>query len=128
MHARAAESLLPFLHANARVLDIGSGSGYLTHVLANLVGDRGRIVGIDHVQGLVDLAKGNMSRSEAGRRLLETEKVQFVTGDGRRGWAEGAPYDAIHVGAAAKEMHQAIIDQLKAPGRSVVICSPMKSA
>ena len=117
MHARAAESLLPFLNANARVLDIGSGSGYLTHVLANLVGDRGCVVGIDHVQGLVDLARGNMGRSEAGCRLLETERVRFVTGDGRKGWAEGAPYDAIHVGAAAKEMHQDIIDQLKGPGR-----------
>ena len=117
MHANAAESLLSFLHPSARVLDVGSGSGYLTHVFANLVGDDGRIVGIDHMQGLVDLANDNMRKSEVGRRLLESGKVRFVTGDGRKGWAEGGPYDAIHVGAAAKEMHQEIIDQLKAPGR-----------
>ena len=117
MHANAAESLLPFLGPSGKVLDIGSGSGYLTHVLANLVGDEGRVVGIDHMQGLVDLANDNMGKSEEGRRLLEGGKVRFVLGDGRKGWAEGSPYDVIHVGAAASEMHQEIVDQLKAPGR-----------
>lgn len=117
MHANAAESLLPFLHPSAKILDVGSGSGYLTHVFANLIGDEGRIVGIDHMQGLVDLANDNMRKSEVGRKLLESGKVRFVNGDGRKGWAEGGPYNAIHVGAAAREMHQEIIDQLKAPGR-----------
>lgn len=73
MHASACESLLNHLPENqgAQVLDIGSGSGYLTHVLANLVcgadgkGD-GKVVGIDHIQGLVDLAGQNMRRSEEG--------------------------------------------------------------
>ena len=36
---------------------------------------------------------------------------------GRLGYAEGSPYDAIHVGAAAADFHQPLIDQLKAPGR-----------
>lgn len=117
MHASAAESLLPFLHPNARVLDVGSGSGYLTHVLSNLLGSEGKVVGIDHIQGLVDLSNKNMAKSEEGKQLLESGKVKFIVGDGRRGWKEGGPYDAIHVGAAAKEAHQDIIDQLKAPGR-----------
>ena len=37
--------------------------------------------------------------------------------DGRLGFEEGAPYDAIHVGAAAAEVHQGLVEQLKAPGR-----------
>ena len=117
MHAAAAESLLPYLHSNARVLDIGSGSGYLTHVLANLIAPNGSVVGVDHIQELVDLAGGNMRKSEAGKELLRNEKVKFLKADGRLGWKEGAPYDAIHVGAAAAEAHETLIEQLKAPGR-----------
>ena len=117
MHAHASESLLPYLHPAAKILDIGSGSGYLTHVLANLVGTEGRVVGIDHIQSLVDLANTNMAKSEDGKELLGSGQVRFVKGDGRKGWKEGGPYDAIHVGAAAKEAHSDLIDQLKAPGR-----------
>lgn len=128
MHASAAESLLPYLHPTARVLDIGSGSGYLTMVLANLIGDKGRVVGIDHIQGLVDMAVKNTRKSEDGQRWLESGKVAFVKGDGRLGWRDDRPnfgderhadgkWDAIHVGAAAKEAHPALIEQLRAPGR-----------
>ncbi|KAI4168032.1 MAG: hypothetical protein LQ343_006739 [Gyalolechia ehrenbergii] len=117
MHASAAESLLPYLHPSARVLDIGSGSGYLTHVLANLVGPEGRVIGIDHIQGLVDLATSNMHKSDSGRKMLAEGKVKFVKGDGRQGWREGGPYDAIHVGAAAEEEHKGLVEQLRAPGR-----------
>ena len=67
MHASAAESLLPYLKPGATVLDIGSGSGYLTHVLAELVKPNGKVVGLDHIQGLVDLAK----------RLNVEEKVKM---------------------------------------------------
>ena len=117
MHASAAESLLPFLHPSSRVLDIGSGSGYLTHVLANLIEPEGKIVGVDHIQGLVDLANDNMSKSPDGKIMLDSGRAAFIKADGRKGWKEGAPYDAIHVGAAAKEAHQDLVDQLKAPGR-----------
>ena len=123
MHAAACESLLPFLRpsASTRVLDIGSGSGYLTAVLANLIAtsptEGGTVVGIDHIQPLVDMARTNMEKSAEGRRMLDEGRVRFVKGDGRKGWAEGAPYDAIHVGAAAAEHHQVLVDQLKAPGR-----------
>ncbi|KAI4124331.1 MAG: hypothetical protein LQ338_004844 [Usnochroma carphineum] len=120
MHASAAESLLPYLHPSARVLDIGSGSGYLTHVLANLVGPEGRVIGIDHIQGLVDLANANMAKSEEGREMLRSGKVRFIKGDGREGYREGGPYDAIHVGAAAREEHRALVEQLKAPGRMFI--------
>ena len=99
-------------------------------VLANLVGDQGRVVGVDHIQGLVDLANRNTQKSEDGKRWLRDGKVAFVKGDGRlgykdpRGEKEGegdrvgdGKWDAIHVGAAAKEAHEALIEQLRAPGR-----------
>ena len=101
-------------------MDIGSGSGYLTAVFANLVGPSGIVVGIDHIQPLVDMATTNMAKSDQGRRMLESGQVKFLLGDGRKGWAEGAPYDAIHVGAAAAEHHSELTEQLKAPGRLFV--------
>ena len=120
MHANACESLLDHLKPGARVLDIGSGSGYLTAVLAHLVGPTGRVIGIDHIQPLVDMANENFAKSEDGRKMLETGQVQFVQGDGRKGWKDAAPYDAIHVGAAAAEHHKELTEQLKAPGRLFV--------
>jgi protein-L-isoaspartate(D-aspartate) O-methyltransferase len=120
MHANACESLLTYLTPGSRVLDIGSGSGYLTAVLANLVGHSGSVIGIDHIQPLVDLSTSNMQKSENGRRMLDSGQVKFVTGDGRKGWTEGAPYAAIHVGAAAAKHHEELTEQLKSPGRLFV--------
>lgn len=127
MHANACESLLDHLQPGARVLDIGSGSGYLTAVLAHLVGPTGRVVGIDHIQPLVDMANANFAKSEEAAKMLETGQVRFVLGDGRKGWKEGAPYDAIHVGAAAAEHHKELTEQLKAPGRLFVPVSDGQS-
>lgn len=129
MHAMACESLLPFLHPAARVLDIGSGSGYLTHVLANLVAGTsdedkiqpgGKVIGIDHIQPLISLATNNMAKSKEGRAMLEKGTAEFVCGDGRKGYVEAGPYDAIHVGAAALSMHSDLLDQLKSPGRMFI--------
>ncbi|KAF2758169.1 protein-L-isoaspartate O-methyltransferase [Pseudovirgaria hyperparasitica] len=120
MHASACESLLTYLKPGAKVLDIGSGSGYLTHVLAELIKPNGVVIGVDHIQALVDMANHNMAKSTEGRELLRSGSVQFVKADGRKGYPEGTPYDAIHVGAAAAEHHQALVDQLKAPGRLFV--------
>ena len=52
--------------------------------------------------------------------MLEDGVVKFIKADGRKGWVEGAPYDAIHVGAAAAEHHEELTRQLKAPGRLFV--------
>ena len=99
------------------MLDVGSGSGYLTHVLANLVSPTGTVIGVDHIQGLVDLAEENMRKSQEGTELLKSGRVKFVKTDGRLGYPDAGPYDAIHVGAAASSLHQPLLEQLKAPGR-----------
>lgn len=140
MHAAAVESLLPHLLPASpgspprRVLDIGSGSGYLTHVLAELVGEGGTVVGVEHISALRDLGDANMRASARGRDLLAAGRVRFVVGDGRKGWVEeeeegagagagagadgeGASWDAIHVGASAVRVHEELVRQLRAPGR-----------
>lgn len=124
MHASACEQLLPYLQPGACVLDIGSGSGYLTHVLAELVAPGGTVVGVEHISALAELGRENMGKSGEGRELLEKGAAEFVVGDGRRGWigvgggVEGGMkgWDAIHVGAAAKELHPELVEQLAQPG------------
>lgn len=128
MHANAAESLLPYLRPGSKVLDVGSGSGYLTHVLAELVKPDGRVVGVEHIQELVELSKENTSKSSEGRELLEKGILRYVKGDGRLGFVEEAPYDAIHVGAAAKEGDEkGLVEQLKCPGRLFIPVEDGKS-
>ncbi|RMY64205.1 hypothetical protein D0864_12421 [Hortaea werneckii] len=117
MHAAACESLLPYLRPGARVLDIGSGSGYLTHVLAELVKPGGKVIGVEHISPLVELARRNTGKSVEGRELLESGAIRYVKGDGRLGWKEEGPYDAIHVGAAAAGQNRELVEQLRAPGR-----------
>jgi len=144
MHASAAEALLPYLNPGSRVLDIGSGSGYLTHVLAELVSpqlpsedtsssssaaaginEHTKIVGLEHIKELRDLGESNMRKSDRGKTLLGEGKVKFVVGDGRKGWIEEGEeqlgWDAIHVGAAASELHEELVKQLRRPGRQVGI-------
>ncbi|KAF2399906.1 protein-L-isoaspartate O-methyltransferase [Trichodelitschia bisporula] len=120
MHASAAETLLPYLNPGSKVLDIGSGSGYLTNIFAALVRPGGTVIGVDHIQPLVDLGLKNTKKSPEGAKALEEGLIKFVCADGRKGWKEGAPYDVIHVGAACGVLHQELVEQLKAPGRMFV--------
>ena len=106
------------------MLDVGSGSGYLTHVLAELVKPGGKVVGVEHIQPLVEMGVRNTRRSAEGRKLMDGGGIKYVKADGRLGWPEDAPYDAIHVGAAAVKFHQPLIEQLKAPGRYVPFPCP----
>ncbi|KAF7763671.1 hypothetical protein Agabi119p4_8208 [Agaricus bisporus var. burnettii] len=119
MHAYASEYLLPFLHPGAKVLDVGSGSGYLTAVFHRLVGPTGKVVGIDHIPELVDRSVDNLNADGLGEALAKKE-IEMVAGDGRKGYPSSGPYDAIHVGAAAPTLPSELVDQLASPGRMFI--------
>lgn len=74
---------------------MGSGSGYLTCVLAALVMPGGCVVGVEHIEALREMGEGNARKGEVSRGWVESGSVRFVKGDGRLGWREGAPWDAI---------------------------------
>lgn len=120
MHAHALELLEDRLRPGARVLDVGSGSGYLTTCFAIMVGSNngGRVIGIEHIAQLVDISKSNVNESGQGA-LMQDGTLRFVVGDGRLGYADGAPYDAIHVGAAADSKPTELLAQLAKGGRLI---------
>uniref|UniRef100_A0A7C9DLK7 Protein-L-isoaspartate O-methyltransferase n=1 Tax=Opuntia streptacantha TaxID=393608 RepID=A0A7C9DLK7_OPUST len=119
MHAMCLELLKDHLQPGMRALDVGSGTGYLTACFAMMVGPEGRAVGIEHIPELVSWSIENIKKSPAAP-LLKSGALSIHAGDGRLGWPEAAPYDAIHVGAAAPQIPKPLLDQLKPGGRMVI--------
>ncbi|XP_065363284.1 protein-L-isoaspartate(D-aspartate) O-methyltransferase-like [Calliphora vicina] len=127
MHAFALEYLRDHMKPGAHVLDVGSGSGYLTACFYRYLQAQGdnsntRIVGIEHQPELVCLSKENLNNDDP--QMLQSGKLIIVEGDGRKGLPEHAPYNAIHVGAAAPETPTALIEQLAKGGRLIVPVGP----
>jgi protein-L-isoaspartate(D-aspartate) O-methyltransferase len=108
VHARYLELLQ--LKGNERVLEIGTGSGYQTVLLAHLVE---QVFSVERIPALFQQARDAIQRSGV-------RNVSLLLGDGSVGWREYAPYDAILVGAAAPGLPQPLIDQLAEGGRLIV--------
>jgi protein-L-isoaspartate(D-aspartate) O-methyltransferase len=97
------------LHPGARVLEIGTGSGYQAAVLSLLVAE------VWSVEVVAPLAVEAAARLEA----LGYRNVTVRAGDGYGGWPERAPFDAILVTAAPPELPRPLLDQLAVGGRLV---------
>jgi len=95
MHAHASEYLLTYLQAGSKVLDVGSGSGYLTAIFHHLIspGDgqpAGKVVGIDHIAELVSWSVENLKKDGLGP-ALESGQIEMIAGDGRKGIQSPTP-------------------------------------
>jgi protein-L-isoaspartate(D-aspartate) O-methyltransferase len=98
-------------HANHKVLELGTGSGYQTGVLAKLAG---QVYSIERLKPLLD---------EAFERILDLglRNVHFRHGDGTLGWPEEAPFDRIIITAAAPEIpRHLLLSQLKDGGIAIL--------
>jgi protein-L-isoaspartate(D-aspartate) O-methyltransferase len=98
------------LRPEDRVLEIGTGSGYQTAILARLAG---------HVY-TIEWHLKLMTQASERLRKLELQNVTYRCADGSLGWAEQAPFDAIIVTAGAPDVPQPLYDQLAVEGRLVV--------
>ncbi|XP_067940036.1 protein-L-isoaspartate(D-aspartate) O-methyltransferase-like [Watersipora subatra] len=124
MHAHALELLADQLVEGNRVLDVGSGTGYLTACMSIMVGDKGKVVGIDHIEGIVKDSLNNVARDPQLQALIDSGRMELLVGDGRLGYPPAAPYNAIHVGAAAATIPQALTSQLAPGGRMIIPHGP----
>jgi protein-L-isoaspartate(D-aspartate) O-methyltransferase len=97
-----------------RVLDIGSGSGWTTALLAHLVGSEGAVVGVEIVPELVERGRANLARSDRPNASIRAALEHVL------GLPEEAPFDRILVSAGAETMPEQLTDQLAEDGVLVV--------
>jgi len=101
------------IQSGHRVLEVGCGSGWLAVVASELLGDEGHVVGVEIVPELVELARRNVMQEGV-------DNVDIVMGDGGIGCPEQAPYHRVIVSAAAPEVPEPLIDQLRFGGSLVI--------
>ena len=111
--ARMTEALLDGFEGD-KVLEIGTGCGYQTAVLAPLVK---RVYSVERIGDLLRKTRQRL-------RDLNIYNVQFRPGDGWQGWKKYAPYAGIVVAAAARELPEALLAQLAPGGRLVIPIGP----
>ena len=98
------------VRAEDRVLEVGTGSGYQAAVLARL---GAHVWSIEMLPALAERARAALAAEGAAN-------VSLRVGDGALGWPEAAPFDRIIVTAAAPRVPEALVAQLRAPGRMVI--------
>jgi protein-L-isoaspartate(D-aspartate) O-methyltransferase len=98
------------LGGGERVLEVGTGSGYQTAILAELAG---KVYSVERIRALADRARAILEE-------LGYYNVLIRVGDGTLGWREEAPFDAVLVTAAAPEVPAPLVEQLKPGGRLVI--------
>ncbi|WP_416954745.1 protein-L-isoaspartate O-methyltransferase family protein [Nocardioides sp. T5] len=113
---RTVDDMLRLLdvHPGQRVLDVGSGSGWTTALLAHLVGPAGTVLGVELEPELVAFGSANLARTARPWATIR-QASPGVLGD-----PAGAPYDRILVSAMADSLPQALVDQLGDDGVLVV--------
>ncbi|KKS90605.1 MAG: Protein-L-isoaspartate(D-aspartate) O-methyltransferase [Parcubacteria group bacterium GW2011_GWF2_43_11] len=99
-----------------KILDVGSGSGYSSALLGEIVGKNGKVISLEIVPGLKESGEENTSKYN----FVKQKRVEFILADGSKGYLKEAPFDRILCSASVqKEIPQAWRKQLKVGGKIV---------
>jgi protein-L-isoaspartate(D-aspartate) O-methyltransferase len=99
-----------------KILDVGSGSGWTSALLGEIVGDKGKVIAIEIIPELKEFGEKNVAKYN----FIEKGIVEFICADGSKGYEKEAPYDGILVSASVQgKIPQAWKEQLKIGGRIV---------
>jgi len=101
------------VHPGQKVLDVGSGSGWTTALLAYMTGKEGQVFAVERIPELVSFGRSNCER-------LGLKNIEFHPAGDAYGYPAAAPYDRILVSAAAKDVPSELVDQLADDGRMVI--------
>jgi len=113
---RTVEAMLRLLDVRrgCRILDVGSGSGWTTVLLAHLTGPHGRVFGVEIVPDLVQTGAAHLRAAGPGWASIEQAQPDVL------GLPDHAPYDRILVSAAPRSLPEALVGQLVDGGRMVI--------
>jgi protein-L-isoaspartate(D-aspartate) O-methyltransferase len=100
-----------------KILDVGIGSGWTTALLAEIVGESGKVYGIEIRKNILNFGKDNISKYN----FIDKKRVVLKLGDGSKGWKEFSPFDRILVSASSKDIPQSLLDQLSSNNGIMVI-------
>lgn len=103
-------------HQGNKVLDVGVGSGWTAALLSQIVGKKGKVIGVERLKDLCNFATNNISKYH----LIEGGRLKIICADGTKGYVNEAPYDRILVSAAAEEIPRELKKQLKVGGRMII--------
>ena len=101
--------------AGQKILDVGTGSGWVAGLLAELVGKKGRVISIERMPELSAAARRNLARYG----FVGSGVLLLLVGDGTKGWPEEAPYDRIIAAAAGTAVPAPWKEQIAVGGRIV---------
>ncbi|PSO43083.1 L-isoaspartyl protein carboxyl methyltransferase [Candidatus Saccharibacteria bacterium QS_5_54_17] len=99
--------------AGDRILDVGSGSGWTTALLAHVVGEAGYVYGVERVDGLVEFGRRNLDAYNFANAEITSAGDSF-------GLLRKAPFDKILVSASAETIPGELVDQIAPGGRMVI--------
>jgi protein-L-isoaspartate(D-aspartate) O-methyltransferase len=99
-----------------KILDVGSGSGWTSALLGEIVGPEGKVVAMEIIPELKEFGEKNVKKYN----FVKEKRVIFICGDGSKGYLPEAPYNKILISASAQKLFPAWKEQLCIGGRIVV--------
>lgn len=104
-----------------KILDVGSGSGWTTALLAEIVGGKGKIIAVERIKELLEIGKSNVAKYG----FIKKGITELRLTNGSAGFADEAPFDRILVSAASQSVPEELKSQMKIGGKMVI---PVKSS